>query len=395
MRAWTGRSGRAGPAPVSCARCPLPAPGPDEVLVRTLSRRASAAAPSGSCSRPRAAGPVRGDARPVPGRRVPGAGEVRLPQRRRRRAGPGAPCRPHGVLPVPAPDALRRAGRRGHRRARRTCRPAGRCSPAPSRPRSTRCGTRAPLLGDRIAVLGAGMVGCCVARLLAGMPGVQVDAGRRRRVAGRRSPPRSASAFAPPDDAPGERDLVVHTSATAAGLRRALELLRTEGTVVELSWYGDAEVPLALGGAFHSRRLTIRASQVGTVSPARRPARHADRLALALELLHDPAFDALLTGDSALRRAARGDGPARLRHAAGLCHTVRYDEETERVQRDRPRPHDDRPQLPRRGVRTRTAAARRDLRRRRDLPPGRAGRRQHRRRHRAGHDAAARRAAAT
>src|SRR5204862_8287908 len=97
--------------------------------------------------------------------------------------------------------------------------------------------------------------------------------------------------FALPGDAAGARDLVVHASATSAGLQRSLDLLAPEGTVIELSWYGDDEVQLSLGGAFHSRRLAIRASQVGSISPARAGRRTtAARLALALDLLRDPAF---------------------------------------------------------------------------------------------------------
>src|SRR5689334_15739929 len=126
----------------------------------------------------------------------------------------------------------------------------------------------APLVGDRVAVVGAGMVGCCVARLLARFPGVQVtlvdvDASRAEVAAA------LGARFARPEDAAGGRDLVFHTSATAAGLQRALNLLGPEGTVIEMSWYGDAEVSVSLGGAFHVDRLAIRASQVGTVSPAR------------------------------------------------------------------------------------------------------------------------------
>jgi len=182
----------------------------------------------------------------------------------------------------------------------------------------------APLLGDRISVVGAGMVGCCVARLLARFPGVQVtivdsDA-RRKDVADA-----LGVEFALPADAADGRDLVIHTSATSQGLQRSLELLATEGTVVELSWYGDAETALSLGGAFHSRRLAIRASQVGMVSPARRGSRTpADRLALALDLLRDPVFDTLITGVSrfdelpgVMARLADGSLPA-------LCHTVSY-----------------------------------------------------------------------
>src|SRR4051812_16655850 len=126
----------------------------------------------------------------------------------------------------------------------------------------------APRVGDRVAVVGAGMVGCCVARLLARFPAVEVtlvdvDASRAGVAAA------LGAGFARPDEAAGGCDLVVHASATSAGLQHALELLAPEGTVVELSWYGDAEVRLSLGGAFHAGRLGLRASQVGTVSPAR------------------------------------------------------------------------------------------------------------------------------
>jgi threonine dehydrogenase-like Zn-dependent dehydrogenase len=155
-----------------------------------------------------------------------------------------------------------------------------------------------PLIGDRVAVVGAGMVGCCVARLLAAMPGVSVtlvDVDESRSsvatVLG--------AAFALPAEATGGLDLVVHTSGTSAGLQTALELLAPDAEVVELSWYGDAPVSVSLGGSFHARRLAIRASQVGEVASARRGRRaHAERLALALDLLRDPAFDVLLTGES-------------------------------------------------------------------------------------------------
>ncbi|MGW1613414.1 zinc-dependent alcohol dehydrogenase [Streptomyces sp. NPDC002285] len=182
----------------------------------------------------------------------------------------------------------------------------------------------APLVGDRIAVVGGGMVGCSVAALLARFPGVRlqlVDADpRRAEVAAA-----LGIAFATPDEALGDCDLVVHASATEQGLARSLELLRPEGTVVELSWYGDRTVGLPLGEAFHSRRLVIRSSQVGTVSPARSAGRtYADRLALALDLLADPALDALVTGESAfaelpevMPKLASGEIPA-------LCHRVRY-----------------------------------------------------------------------
>jgi threonine dehydrogenase-like Zn-dependent dehydrogenase len=184
----------------------------------------------------------------------------------------------------------------------------------------------APLIGDRVSVVGAGMVGCCIARLLARFPGldvtlVDVDPSRAEVAEA------LGVAFALPHDASGDRDLVVHTSATTEGLQRSLDLLATEGTVLDLSWYGDAEVRLSLGGTFHSGRLALRASQVGMVSPARRGSRTSrDRLALALALLRDPAFDAILTGESrfddlpdVMTSLANGSLTA-------ICHVITYGE---------------------------------------------------------------------
>lgn len=184
----------------------------------------------------------------------------------------------------------------------------------------------APLVGDRITVVGAGMVGCCVARLVGGMPGAKVTLVD---VDDTRADTATALGvdFARPEDAAGGQDLVMHASATSTGLQLSLNLLAAEGTVVDLSWYGDRQVQLSLGGAFHSRRLGIRASQVGLVAAARRGRRTtAERRALALDLLRDPAFDALLTGASrfdelpeVMAGLASGQLPA-------LCHTLTYDE---------------------------------------------------------------------
>ena len=182
----------------------------------------------------------------------------------------------------------------------------------------------APLIGDRIAVVGAGMIGASVAAVLARYPAVRVqlvDANPRRAELAKAL----GVDFALPEDAAGDCDLVVHASATEQGLTRSLELLAPEGTVLELSWYGDRRVSLPLGEAFHSRRLVVRSSQVGTVSPARPSRTFADRLAVALELLADPAFDALVTGECAfaelpevLPRLTSGDLP-------GMCLRVRYE----------------------------------------------------------------------
>jgi threonine dehydrogenase-like Zn-dependent dehydrogenase len=181
-----------------------------------------------------------------------------------------------------------------------------------------------PLVGDRVAVVGAGMVGLCVARLLATFPGVEVTVVD---VDGTRAETAAAlgARFALPAHAPHDLDLVVHASGTGAGLQTSLDLLAADANVTDLSWYGDTPVELSLGGRFHSARLGVRASQVGEVATARRGSRsRADRLALALRLLADPAYDVLLTGESAfdelpevLGKLASGSIPA-------LCHTIDY-----------------------------------------------------------------------
>lgn len=183
-------------------------------------------------------------------------------------------------------------------------------------------------VGDRIAVVGAGVVGLLVATLLARLPGVavelvDVDPGRARAAAA------LGLRLVGPEAARPEADRVVHASGQPAGLVTALRLAGLEATVLELSWYGTQAVTLPLGEAFHSRRLVLRSSQVGRI-PAAQQARwtHRRRIALALDLLADPALDALIDAQSAFASlpatmAAIADptDPA----SRVLCHRIRYD----------------------------------------------------------------------
>ena len=181
-----------------------------------------------------------------------------------------------------------------------------------------------PHLGDRIAVIGAGTVGCLIAWLAARVPGCDVELvdtnPNRARVA-----EALGVRFVQPETAAREADIVIHASGSADGLRLALDLAAVEATVVELSWFGDRDVALPLGGAFHSKRLTIASSQVGRVAPAQRPRWSTHRrLQLALSLLRDASLDVLITGESPF-----DDLPAvmaGLTSAPGdaLCHRIRY-----------------------------------------------------------------------
>lgn len=180
-----------------------------------------------------------------------------------------------------------------------------------------------PLPGERILVIGAGVLGLLAAALLARIPATLVTVcdilPARRTLA-----ERLGCRFAAPAEAPGEQDVIIHASASEAGLHLALRSAAFEARIIEASWFGTAAPALPLGEDFHARRLRIIASQVGAVAPRMRGRRSpAQRLALALELLTDPVFDALLeppTRFDALPTAM----PELL--AGGLCHVITYGE---------------------------------------------------------------------
>ncbi|WP_137177128.1 zinc-binding alcohol dehydrogenase [Roseomonas sp. AR75] len=184
-----------------------------------------------------------------------------------------------------------------------------------------------PLVGERVLVVGAGVVGLLAAFLLARIPGLDLavcdlDASRRGLVEG------FGARFCAPDDAPGDRDLVVHASASGAGLRLALTRCGFEGRIVEASWFGDRAVELPLGEAFHAKRLSLVSTQVGAVAPAMRGRRtHGERLALALSLLDDARLDALLGPDIPFSELPARIGSVLLPDAGApqpLCPVVTY-----------------------------------------------------------------------
>lgn len=181
-----------------------------------------------------------------------------------------------------------------------------------------------PHVGDRITVIGAGTVGMLTAWLASRLPECVVelvDTNPQRAVVARAL----GVPFATPETAAGEADVVIHASGSPSGLELALTLAALEATIVEMSWFGDQAVTVPLGGAFHSKRLTIASSQVGRIAPAQR-ARwdHRRRMQLALGMLRDPALDALITGESPFETLP--EVMAGLAQSSGdvLCHRIRY-----------------------------------------------------------------------
>ena len=177
--------------------------------------------------------------------------------------------------------------------------------------------------GDRVAVIGSGVVGALSGYLAAQIPGTEVelidiDPGKAALAKALNC------AFALPDAAQGDVDVAIHASASSAGLSTAIHLAGMEATIVEASWYGDALTEVPLGGPFHQKRLRIVGSQVGCIPPLR-AARwdYARRLSKALSLLADPVLDNLISGETEF-----GDLPNAyagiLEDPATLCHRVRY-----------------------------------------------------------------------
>jgi len=180
--------------------------------------------------------------------------------------------------------------------------------------------------GDRVVVIGAGVLGLLAARLARAIPATEVVVVDPAEARG----PVAASLdldWRPAAPAGIDADVVIHASGTAAGAASSLTCAGIEATVVELSWFGTTEVPLPLGKAFHPRRLTLRSSQVGRIPPSRAPRwTFRRRMEAVMRLLTDPALDLLISGEddfgdlpALMPRLARGSGDV-------LCHRIRYTE---------------------------------------------------------------------
>ena len=181
-----------------------------------------------------------------------------------------------------------------------------------------------PMLGERICVIGAGVVGTLVAYLCAQVPGVNVQLvdinPERRQLA-----EQLGVAFATPEQVPHDQDCVIHASGHSAGLRQALEWVGSEGRIIEMSWFGEGDISIPLGGAFHSQRLTIKASQVGQLPMKLRPRwNYQRRLRLALSLLVDKRLDALISGESDFEDFPTLANTLFGRSSVELCHRLRY-----------------------------------------------------------------------
>jgi threonine dehydrogenase-like Zn-dependent dehydrogenase len=182
----------------------------------------------------------------------------------------------------------------------------------------------APRVGDRIAVIGAGTIGCLVAWLAGAQRGTQVelidiDPGKAAAASALGIP------FVGPGQAAADADIVIDASGTETGLRTALELAGFEARIIALSWFGAGSIALPLGEAFHSKRLQLVSSQVAHIAVSQRSRwDFARRMDLVMRLLACAELDVLITGESPFemlpgvmrKLAAGGDGT--------LCHRIAY-----------------------------------------------------------------------
>ena len=180
-------------------------------------------------------------------------------------------------------------------------------------------------IGDRVVVIGCGVVGALVGYLAAKVPGTEVilcDIDPAKQDLAQQL----GCDFAVPQDLDGaaDADVVIHASASAGGLQTALSVAGVEARIVEASWFGAQDVAIGLGGRFHQRRLQMISSQVGRI-PAHQAARwtYQRRLGKALDLLADPCLDVLISGETAFADLA-ADYRDILMNPATLCHRVRY-----------------------------------------------------------------------
>lgn len=180
--------------------------------------------------------------------------------------------------------------------------------------------------GDRILVVGAGVVGLLTARLAAAIPGSEVsvcDINPKRRDLAESF----GAAFVTSDVPHRLFDIAIHVSGSEGGLRTAMEAVGPEGTVVEGSWFGNAEINMPLGGWFHPGRLTLKSSQVGQINPSRTPRwNHRRRLVKALDLLRDmPETEALLTHELPFEEAPNLLPALLAPGGDALCPVLKYD----------------------------------------------------------------------
>ncbi len=177
----------------------------------------------------------------------------------------------------------------------------------------------APLVGERVLVLGQGVVGLLATSLLAGFPLSRLVTAdlheRRRRVSEAVGADVSldpaevdvASRLRPDDadDPPAGADLTYELTGDPEALTTAIEATGYGGRVLIGSWYGTKAADVDLGGRYHRSRICLVSTQVSTIDPRLRGRWTRERrLSTARRLLPAIDADALVTHRVPVERAA-------------------------------------------------------------------------------------------
>jgi 2-desacetyl-2-hydroxyethyl bacteriochlorophyllide A dehydrogenase len=145
----------------------------------------------------------------------------------------------------------------------------------------------APVLGERVLVLGQGVIGLLVASLLKEFPLESLVTSDRYDLRRKASceigvndsfDPALINSFSKSTETNLTRqmhhlayaqnfDLAIELSGSPTALNDAIALTTFSGRIVIGSWYGEKRAEIDLGGAFHRSRIKLISSQVSTIAP--------------------------------------------------------------------------------------------------------------------------------
>jgi threonine dehydrogenase-like Zn-dependent dehydrogenase len=176
-----------------------------------------------------------------------------------------------------------------------------------------------PMIGEKVVLLGQGILGLLTTALLARYPLAQLIALDRYPLRRRWSRQLGAQVVLDPaaKDGPAQlqallsgaqqgADLVLELSGTPQALDLAIAAAGYDGRVLIGSWYGQKRAPIDLGSHFHRSHMRLISSQVSHINPRWRGRfDHPRRLAIAWEMLAEHKPEQLITHRFPIAQAAQ------------------------------------------------------------------------------------------
>lgn len=152
-----------------------------------------------------------------------------------------------------------------------------------------------PMIGQRILIIGYGLIGAMLAQLVLPLPGIELRVKEPNPIRADLARKNGLSIIEQMDSFSSPFDLVFHTSATSEGLQWAIDASGPEANIIEMSWFGQRDVKLDLGTSFHFDRKQIRSSQVSRIAKsAQAQFDHLRRKDLVFRILADPIWQTFL-----------------------------------------------------------------------------------------------------